>query len=297
MSETISLLLDTDIGSDIDDAVALCYLLRQPRCDLLGITTVGGDVARRAACAEVICREMGRKNIPIYGGISQPLLNGPGQPLVPQYEGIRHRPHSLDRRPNAAVDFLRKTIRNAPGEITLLSIGPFTNLAVLFSLDPEIPSLLKSFSSMAGSFFDPMKMHVPAEFNVRSDPIASALIYNKDYAYRQPHLSVGIDVTGRCCLEMDEVRARFVTKPLNVAREMAEVWFRNSKNMAFHDPLAAALLFEPGLCSYASGRITVPLEQTPAGQTQFQAREAGPHRVTKTVDVPQFFDHFFTVCN
>jgi inosine-uridine nucleoside N-ribohydrolase len=74
----ISILLDTDIGSDIDDAVALSYLLKQPRCELLGITTVTGDVAKRCACAEVICRSVGRGDVPIHAGTSNVLLTGPG---------------------------------------------------------------------------------------------------------------------------------------------------------------------------------------------------------------------------
>ena len=68
-AEAISILLDTDIGSDIDDAVALAYLLRQPRCRLLGITTVSGDVAKRAGCAAAVCDGLGRGDIPIVCGL------------------------------------------------------------------------------------------------------------------------------------------------------------------------------------------------------------------------------------
>ena len=84
--DRIPVLLDTDIGSDIDDAVALAYLLRQPRCELVGITTVSGDVQKRAALAEVTCRAGGREDIPIHCGRRDVLLNGPGQPNVPDSE-------------------------------------------------------------------------------------------------------------------------------------------------------------------------------------------------------------------
>src|SRR5437588_4106544 len=123
MAETIPVLLDTDIGSDIDDAVCLAYLLRQPRCELLGVTTVTGAVAKRAALCEVICREAGRDDIPIHAGAPFVLLIGPGQPRVPQYEAIRERPHRRDYAPGTAVEFLRQTIRARPGAVTLLAIG------------------------------------------------------------------------------------------------------------------------------------------------------------------------------
>src|SRR5881397_3451936 len=152
MSDRVLLLLDTDIGSDIDDAVCLAYLLRQPRCELLGVTTVTGEVAERAALCEVICRAAGREEIPIHAGASSVLLLGPGQPRVPQYEAIRERPHRRDYEPGAAVEFLRRTIRRRPGEITLLAIGPFTNVALLFATDPEIPSLLKELVIMGGVY-------------------------------------------------------------------------------------------------------------------------------------------------
>src|SRR5688500_14567401 len=70
--ERIPLLLDTDIGTNVDDALALLYLLRQPRCELLGVTTVSGDVRRRAACAEAVCEDAGRADVPVRPGAPGP---------------------------------------------------------------------------------------------------------------------------------------------------------------------------------------------------------------------------------
>src|ERR1700709_1866096 len=99
-----AVLLDTDIGSDIDDAVALAYLLRQPRCDLVGITTVTGDVAKRAALAQITCEAAGGTDVPIHCGASTPLLWGPGQPEVPHYEMAKHHSHRMNWPQNSAVD-------------------------------------------------------------------------------------------------------------------------------------------------------------------------------------------------
>ncbi|HLK56618.1 MAG TPA: nucleoside hydrolase [Chthonomonadaceae bacterium] len=293
MADTLPVILDTDIGSDIDDAVALSYLLRQPRCELLGITTVTGDVAQRAACAEVLCRAAGRADIPIHCGASRPLLYGPGQPNVPQFAAIHSRAQRTDWPSNTAVEFLRQTIRSRPGEITLLTIGPYTNAALLFALDPEIPSLLKRLVSMAGVFYaDP----IYNEWNCKVDSVATAMVYA---ANAPDHLSVGLDVTLPCKLPTEAVRARFKPSPLDVALEMAEVWFQHTNAITFHDPLAAALLFHPELCAYETGQVNalVDPDHAKGGTTLFSASgsQDAPHTVAKTVDPNAFFETFFSV--
>src|SRR5579862_3167919 len=182
MADKTAVLLDTDIGSDIDDALALAYLLKQPRCELLGVTTVTGDVQKRAALAEIVCQAAGRIEVPIHCGRRDTLAGGPGQPNVPQYETVKERPHRLDRAENSAFDFLRQTIRSRPGEVVLLSIGPFGNLATLFAVDPEIPRLTKGIVSMAGVFFAPGRR----EWNALCDPVATSIAYA---ANRPNHLS------------------------------------------------------------------------------------------------------------
>jgi purine nucleosidase len=281
-------LLDTDPGSDIDDAAAIAYLCRQPRCELMGITTVSGDTATRAAVAQVVCDAAGRRDVPIHAGLAGPLFPGPGQPNVPHHAAIASRPQRRYAA-GAAVDFLRQTIRDHPGEITLLSIGPMTNLAVLLALDPQIPSLLAGFVSMAG-WFDPSASW--SEWNLRVDPAAAAIVY----AARVPgHLSIGLDVTTRCQMHRDAVRQRFTRPPLDVVAEMAEVWFAHAEQLTFHDPLAAAVLFAPDLCGYERGTVSIELHAEPSktGLSRFSPDPLGPHRVARTVDVPRFFDEYF----
>ena len=157
---TRPILLDTDIGSDIDDAVALAYLLSQPRCDLLGITTVSGDSQARAALADVICQLAGRRDIPILAGRGPVLVEGPGQDSVPQAEVLGRYPHR-ERFPETALEFLSRTIRSRPGEITLLTIGPLTNIGALFAYDPSLPPLLKRLVLMAGPA-QGGALHIPA---------------------------------------------------------------------------------------------------------------------------------------
>lgn len=291
MKKNIPILLDTDIGSDIDDAVCLGYLLRQPRCELLGITTVTADTVKRASLAEFLCRKVGRDDIPIHAGAPSPIWTGPGQHDVPHYEVLARRPHRADFPPATAIEFLRTTIRARPREITLLAIGPMTNVALLFAVDPEIPALLKELVLMCGVFMEPNRR----EYNAMIDPIATAMVF----AARPPRCtSVGLDVTNRCTLPAEVCRRRFPAAggAFEFVAEMAEVWFRGRPSITFHDPLAAAILFEPGLCEYQAGEVTVETGADLAGLTAFSPHAANrTHHVALGVAPERFFEHFFRV--
>ncbi len=294
MPETVKVVLDTDIGTDIDDAVALTYLLGQPRCELLGITTVGGEPEKRAGLASAICTEAGRDDVPIHPGTGKPLIVPTHSPRAEQAEALRNWSHRTDFEPNSAVDFLRRTIRAHPGEVTLLAIGPMTNVGLLFAVDPEIPSLLRRLVLMCGVFTTQIP-HLPyREWNAWGDPHATAIVYA---ARAADHLSVGLDVTMQCWLATDEVPRRFERPPLNVVLEMAQVWFRRADRITFHDPLAAALLFEPDLCTYAAGQVEVELTSPPVlGMTRWLTETAEkPHRIALGVSPERFFEHYFAV--
>jgi purine nucleosidase len=283
MPETIPILFDTDIGSDIDDAVALAYLLAQPRCELVGTTTVTGGVAQRAALVQVLCEAAGKPDTPIHCGAGTVLLDGPGQPDVPQYAAIESRPHRLDFPGATAIGFMRDLIRSRPGEITLLSVGPLTNVALLFSLDTELPSLLRSWVSMAGQFFGDWDI----DWNSVCDPLATAIAFR----HRPPErVHVGLDVTLKSRMNAATVRQRFRGPVLGVVAEMAEVWLAGRDHITFHDPLAAALVFQPGLCELQPGEVIADS----GGRTSFRADANGPDRVAIEVDVDAFFAEYFS---
>lgn len=146
------ILLDTDIGTDIDDAITMSYLLKQKRCELLGITVTGGETEKRAALASVMCRAAGRPDLPIYPGPDRPLLVRQKECFAPQAKILRDWEHQESFPRGEAIAFMRRTIRANPGEVTLLAIAPLTNIALLFASDPEIPSLLKRLVLMGGRF-------------------------------------------------------------------------------------------------------------------------------------------------
>jgi purine nucleosidase len=295
MTDTrIPILFDTDIGSDIDDAVALAYLLRQPRCELLGITTVTGQPRERAMLAETVCRAAGRADIPIHSGVEPPMLTEPIQRTASQAAVLDRFPHREDFEPNTAVEFLRQTIRDRPGEITLLAVGPLTNVGLLFAVDPEIPRLLKGLVLMCGLFNPHTSYGNIREWNAFGDPYATAIVYR---APVWPHISFGLDVTTRCTLPADECRQRLRGGPLDVVAAMAEVWFAHTGRITFHDPLAAAAIFTPDLCAYEDGTVEVELlSQRAPGITFWNPHtETKPHRVAVDVDAKAFFAEYFRV--
>ena len=253
----MKLLLDTDIGNDIDDALALAYLLREPECELLGITTVCGEPEKRCEMASAICRHLGPAD-------------------------------------NSAVDFLRRTIRANPGEVTLLAIGPLTNVATLFTLDPEIPSLLKGLTLMCGRFFDKLG----GEWNAFLDPWATGIVYGNT-AHPRPaaHVSYGLDVTEKVQLPRDEARRRFAAlDALGPVRDFAEVWFARSERVTFHDPLAAVGVFHPEVCTYRDAFVRVSQTEPTLGWTvPCDAPEGAPppHRLAHSVDADAFFRIWF----
>jgi purine nucleosidase len=283
-------LLDTDIGSDIDDAVCLAYLLAHPECDLLGITTVSGQPIERAQLASALCKVAG-KDVPIYPGTAEPLLIPQRQTRARQSAALPRWPHQREFPQGQAIEFLRQTIRNNPGEVTLLAIGPMTNVALLFATDPEIPALLKSLVLMCGKFTHKLPNAGPREWNALLDPHATAMVYRARVAQ---HRSIGLDVTCQVTMHANEVRERFKAPLLRPVLDFAELWFEQHSMMTFHDPLAAATIFEPNVCGFTAGTVEVEITSTGMGGYTYwtSGGENPPHEVALEVDAPAFLEHY-----
>jgi inosine-uridine nucleoside N-ribohydrolase len=292
-SDKHKVILDTDVGSDIDDALAIAYLLSQPRCELLGVTTVTGEPQLRAEMVSAVCRNVGRDDVPVHAGCPEAMLIEMRQKQAPQARALGNWPRRRDFAPGTAIEFLRRTIRANPGEITLLAIGPLTNAGVLFAADPEIPGMLKQLVLMCGRFFEGMG----GEWNAIGDPHATAIAYGGGRQSRPPrHVSFGLDVTMKCQLPADQCRSRFTAKVLEPVLDFAEVWFQRAKAITFHDPLAAACIFEPDICKCRQGQVTVSLSEPTMGWTVFSDRgDDKPHTVASEVNPEKFFAHYFDV--
>jgi inosine-uridine nucleoside N-ribohydrolase len=290
------LLLDTDIGSDIDDAVCLAYLLAQRDCQLLSITTVTGQATQRAMLADALCQVAGQ-DVPILPGLESPLLIAARQPHAPQATALDKWPHRTEFPQGQAIEFLRQQIRQSPGEVVLLAIGPLTNIAALFTVDPEIPALLKSLVLMGGNYMPVRWGHaagIPIEWNILNDPHAAAIVFRAPVPVIR---CVGLDVTTQVTMSADEVKRRFSAKLLRPVLDFSEVWFQGSqKLLTFHDLLAAATIFDPHICRFEPGQVEIELQSEKlAGFTYWNPRvPATNQEVATSVDASRFFDHYFS---
>ncbi|WP_308637228.1 nucleoside hydrolase [Paenibacillus silvisoli] len=287
--------LDTDIGGDIDDALCLAYLLNQPRCELIGISTVGGEAVKRAMVADAICKAAGR-TVPVHAGADNPLMPTDIYPTPDGASKLPNWPHDTDIRPDHAVDAMRAAIRRHPHEISLLAVGHLTNIALLFRLDPEIPLLLKELYIMSGVFSEALEAgpDMPmANWNSWMDAHACAIVYDTQVPV---HRTFGQNVTTQLVLGRHDNPDLFNTPVMRAVEDFGSPWLERHV-MTFHDPLAAACLFEPELCEYERGAIEVDYihTETLGKMTFHKSSDASPHEIAATVNRERFFEHYFAI--
>lgn len=321
MSENkIKVILDTDIGTDIDDALALSYLLMQPRCELLGITTLTGQAVERAKLASVMCHAAGRDDIPIFPGYEKCMYIEQKEKYAPQTGVLKDWAHTESFPENEALQFMQTVIRDNPGEVVLLGISPMSNIARLFLMDSEIPSLLKGLYLMCGKFgeyefknwydpldegdeefsaFEPRNLKAftaggSLEMNALIDPHATLVIYQNTC---RVHRSVGIDMTHRVTMPMKEFQEACSRHDLlKPVLDMAGIWFKTKKEVCFHDPLAAVCIFNDNVCAFERGNVDIELNSRRLlGYTFFEKAPGGKHEVASNVNIKEFFKEFFSV--
>jgi inosine-uridine nucleoside N-ribohydrolase len=286
------------MGSDIDDSLALTYLLAQPLCELLGVITVSGEPEKRASVADSLIRYFGRR-IPVFPGVEQPLLTPQQQPFCPQAEILARWAHASSFRKNYALEFIRDMSDQFPGEVTLLSIGPATNAALALASYPELAAKLAGVTQMIGYFTNNLGLNFYSEWNCFCDPFAAALVYQRQL---HRHRSVGLDVTMKTSLPQETVNELFKIPALKPVFDYSRSWFAQKKangdneGMYFHDAMAAVSLFDESLFEFIRGEVSVELiSGAYLGGTQFEESEEGPHEIAVEVDLNNFYDHFFGV--
>ena len=293
-------IFDTDIGADIDDQAALLYLAKEPRCELLGVTTVGGASHVRAALASAILTNAGRRDVKVYPGVSQPLVDRrDSEDGTAHLRRIKKWPHGHYRPGNVAVDYLRKTIRENPGEITLVAVGHFTNLAALFAVDPECAGYLKRVVAMGGNFSGGKP-----EWNALRDAYATEMLVGRNRLHRVNDLTFfGNDVTRQTRMEEAEARAFFDSKPaFKILSALSGDWLGTRHNATLHDPLAAVALFHPEVCTYGYAEVEVTPTGPEAGKTNVKGEVAAEPdakrriRVATGVDRDLFYRIYVETC-
>ena len=236
-------LLDTDIGDDIDDALALALILQSPEIDLKAVTTVFGDTQQRARLAAHLLRIFNREDIPIAAGIATPLQ-------------MRHRPSGASQAtvvpPDATFpalshlsgpELIVHMAHKYAGQLTLICIGPLTNIATAFINNPELSTTIRNIVMMGGSSGIPLP-----DWNMRSDIRAARIVLGSGI----PITMMGLNMTLRCPMRaLDTVNlSRSTTAHGLLLSELLVIWQRHRHRWHpscpyLHDPLTVAALCSP----------------------------------------------------
>lgn len=248
------IVLDTDIGGDIDDAFALALILRSPELGLRAVTTVSGDTAARARLAAKMLAVTGRTGIPVAAGV-------PGAPMDSPQTRWADSFSSPDLVSEGAVALMRSEIDRAPGRIDLVAIGPLTNVAALLKQYPEEGKKIHAIVLMGGSI---RRGYYPgsgptAEYNIAADAAASQTVFTAGV----PIVMAPLDVTARLQLEQPNLDRLFAlhTPLTDALQALYQLWGQPVPTL--HDPMAVSLLLDPKLCA----RQTLAISITDKGMT------------------------------
>jgi len=261
------IILDTDPG--VDDALALLLALGSAEVELEAITTVSGNcpVARCTTNAAALLELTRATTVPIAAGAARPLLRplitgeavhgatGLGGATLPP-------PQLRPTNEHAALALIRRILA-APGEITLVAVGPLTNVALALRLEPRIASALKRIIVMGGALRVPGNVTPVAEFNIYVDPHAAAIVCDAGL----PLTLVPLDVTQQVRFTHAHLQALTAAAPNSpIIRFIADAVApllapggRQSDGVFLHDPLALAVAIQPDLVRLEPAAVAVEL--------------------------------------
>ncbi len=268
--------LDTDIGTAVDDAIALAVLLGSDEVELIGCTTVYGDTQLRARIAQRVIELSGRAwgSIPCIPGVEEPLSGK--EVWWAGHEGQLYHPMAeLPRRDWDAPEWLVERAAERPGEIDIVAIGPLSNIAAALRLDPEFAHDVRRLWIMGGRGDGAPEI----EHNFGSDAVAAAEVLASDL----PITLVGIDLTTRVRLHEDQVRGMGGDTPLGrlLAREARE-WNarRHEDGTCPHDATAVLAMLRADLFSCRDAALQVITSGPDAGRCVAidRADSVGPER-------------------
>ncbi len=244
----MKIILDTDIGDDIDDVYALALLATRPNVQLLGVTTAWGQTKERAELAAKFLKVIGRTDVPVYAGRRGEFK------IRDQYlwaQGYTGRGIKSEE----AVAFLKRSIDQHPGEITLVAIGPLVNIGDLLTRYPDVKPKLKRIVIMGGSVHVGYNNQAPpvAEWNIKCDPAAARIVYESGV----PLVMAGLEVT--TMMQIDAVRQKKLyacgTPLTDALSALTHLW--GSPVPTLYDPVAVAYALGEAHCDEERKHVSV----------------------------------------
>ena len=267
----MKLIIDTDPGTD--DALAISAA-NGAEIDILGLTVVGGNVPLELGIRNSlrVLDFLGREDVDVYPGASRPL-EGEYQYAYEYHgpDGLLAEIDSSNRQKSniQAVDFITASVRNYPNEVTLLALGPLTNIANCLRDDPEIVNLIDKIIIMGGAFQCEGNVSTWAEFNIFDDPVAAGEVFSIDI----PMYVVGLDVCNAVSISRKELPWPLYTngsRGQEICKNILSSWFsfHNDKDIyPLCDPLALISCLYPEVVEYVQSEITVVQSGNEVGRT------------------------------
>ena len=269
MNKLPKVILDTDIGDDIDDSFALLLLLESKAFDVLGVTTVFRNAKKRAMMAKQLIESIGC-DIKVYPGEDYPIkskiedlieprikekeiLDEEGKYLFPQWDESMRKAHIEDK---SAIDFIIEMVHKYPNEVTLITIGPMTNVALAMKKDPTIINEIKEIRIMGGGIDIPYP-----EWNIFCDPEAAYHIYHSNV---KRIVQIGCNVTLKTGLSEQDVNdlKHNNSKAISLVYDAMMKWFAHYEfaTPVMHDPLTVASLLDESVVGLEKLHVEIDLE-------------------------------------
>jgi purine nucleosidase len=336
VADRIPLLIDCDTG--IDDSLALLYACGSPEAEILAVTCCSGNVEASLVAANTLAvlELAGRTDVEVAIGRRTPILRAlETTPETHGPRGIGHAELPPAARPVSerhGVEVILDEVRRRPGEVTLVTLGPLTNLAVAILLEPRLPRLLRRLVLMGGTYRVAGNTSPREEWNVHSDPEAARIVFRAfaDPGVAERPLALGLDVTEQAAFTTDhmvalarragstaddELALARGEEPLQATRSLASNpvvrfvadavrWymefhaeFDGFYGAFIHDPMAIAAALDPGLVR--SEALTVDVEvagELTTGETvadwRRHMKRPANMDVAVSIDAATFFERF-----
>lgn len=274
---THKIILDTDPG--IDDAMAIFFAFQSPEIEVLGLTTVFGNVpVSMAAQNGLSLCELAKVDIPVCKGVAMPWV-GPESKYAHFVHGddgfgnINHPAPVGKIDPRSSAEFIVEMARKYPGEITIVAVGPLGNLALALRLEPNLPKLIKSVNIMGGAAFVAGNVTPVAEANIWNDAFAAEIVLAADWEVNMFGLDVTYDLPFQpdftsILAEKNPILGGFVKKAAEFYTEFYSKG-KETEQCYFHDAFPLAYMIDPSLFEMTAGNVRVSTDKLNQGQTSF----------------------------
>ena len=273
-------ILDTDIGTDVDDILALVLLAQAPEVRLIAVTTVYGDTQLRARMTRHVLDRMGRSDVPVGIGASETLTGRPVWWAGHEGQDIPDLDQVQVDASNTAIDLLHQAAREHRGNLDLFAIGPLTNVAEAITADDSFTASLHHLYIMGGAFWTERPEH-----NIKCDPEAADIVFRSGI----PITACGLDVTERVWLrETDLPRIREAADGIGTLLEgqVRRWWaFKGENANQLHDPLAVLAAIRPELFRFDQCDVRIELNSHEPGRTLLDLCGEGAVRIAADVEV------------